>query len=183
MSAPDQEYFQSIPWCAKLLAEPNIVIVPTPSRQRKESTEDELVAVTLNVEKAIRSWLTFYKRPLAGAAGVDEVYGLLSLGPGVNGHAHLVAGGVIALILDESMGTLGLVSRSLGLKAIEGFVVTAKLNINYRKAAPTPGIYLATATLREVKGRKIYMDASMKNEEGTVLATAESLWINVSAKL
>lgn len=183
MSAPDQEYFQSIPWCAKLLAEPNIVIVPTPSRQRKESTEDELVAVTLNVEKAIRSWLTFYKRPLAGAAGVDEVYGLLSLGPGVNGYAHLVAGGVIALILDESMGILGLVSRSLGMKAAEGFVVTAKLNINYLKAAPTPGIYLATATLREVKGRKIYMDASMKNEEGTVLATAESLWINVSAKL
>ena len=183
MSAPDQEYFQSIPWCAKLLAEPNVVIVPTPSRQRKESTEDELVAVTLNAEKSIPSWLTFYKRPIVGTTGVDEVYNLLSLGPGVNGYAHLVAGGIIALILDECMGILGLVSRSLGQKAAEGFVVTAKLNINYLKAVPTPGIYLATATFRKVKGRKIYIGASIKNEEGAVLATADSLWINVTAKL
>ena len=183
MSTLDHEYFQSIPWCAKLLAETDVVIVPTSSRQRKESTEDELVAVTLKTEKTIRSWLTFYKRPAAVTTRVDEVYNLLSLGPGLNGYAHLVAGGIIGVILDECMGILGLINKSLGIEGAAGFMVTANLKINYMKAVSTPGTYLATATLRELKGRKCYFDASIKNGEGTVLATAESLWIDVATKL
>ena len=183
MSALDHEHFLSIPWCAKLLAETDIVTVPTPSRQRKESTEDELVAITLKSEKTIRSWLTFYKRPAPGTTRVDEVYNLLSLGPGVNGYAHLVAGGIIAVILDECMGILGTINQRLGVEGAAGFLVTANLNINYVKAVPTPGIYLATATLRELKGRKCYFDASIKDGEGSILATAESLWIDIAAKL
>ena len=183
MPTLDEEHFQSIPWCAKLLAEPDVLIVPTPSRQKKASTEDELVAVTLNTEKTIKHWLTFYKIPGPDAIMVGELYSLLSLGPGVNGYPHLAAGGVVCLILDECMGNLGLISRILGFTMAEGFIVTANLNVNYLKVVPTPGIYLATATLREVKGRKYYFEASLKNGEGTVLATAESLWVNVAAKL
>ena len=180
MPAPDQEYFQSIPWCAKLLEGTDVVINPTPSRQRKESTEDELVAVTLKTEETIRSWRTFYKRPTAGTSRVDRVYNLLSLGPGVNGYAHLVAGGVVGVILDECMSILGLINKGIGL---EGVLFTANLNINYLKPIPTPGVYLATATLLEVKGRKCYFEASIKNGEGTLLATAGSLWIDAAAKL
>lgn len=183
MTSLDQQYFQLIPWCAKLLDETDAIIVSTPSRQRKESTEDELVAVTLKTKETIRSWLTFYTRPAAGTTRVDEVYNLLSLGQGVNGYAHLVAGGIIGVILDECMGILGSINRSLGVEGAGGFMVTANLNLNYLKAVPTPGNYLATATLREVKGRKRYFDASLKDGEGTVLATAESLWIDVAAKL
>lgn len=183
MPALDREYFQSIPWCAKLLAETDIVIVPTHSRQRKESTEDELVAVILNTEKTIPSWLTFYKRPTPGTTRVDEVYNLLSLGPGVNGYAHLVAGGIIGVILDECMGILGMINTSLGVEGAGGFMVTANLKINYVKAVSTPGTYLATATLRELKGRKQYFDASIEDGEGSLLATAESLWVDVAAKL
>ena len=180
MPVPDHEYFQSIPWCAKLLAEPNVVVLATEFRERKESTEDELIAVTLKTEKAIGHWLTFYKKPPTGAANVEEVYHLLSLGSGVNGYAHLAAGGIIGVILDECMGMLGRVNKNIGF---EGVVFTANLNINYLKAITTPGIYLATATLRGVKGRKIYFDASIKNGEGIVLASAESLWIAIAPKL
>lgn len=81
------------------------------------------------------------------------------------------------------MGILGWLNRSLGLKGAEGFLVTANLNVNYLKAVPTPGNYFATAMLRDVKGRKCYIEASIKDEEGTVLATAESLWVDVAAKL
>lgn len=183
MPLPDHEYFQSIPWCAKLLAEPDVVVIPTASRQRKDSTEDELVAVTLQTEETVRAWLTFYKRPAAGSTRVDRVYNLLSLGPGVNGYARLVAGGIIAVVLDECMGVLGPLNQRLGYVGARGLTVTANLNINYLKAVPTPGIYLATATLLDIKGRKYYIEASMKNGDGIVLATADSLWIEVAAKL
>ena len=183
MADLDEKYFRSVPWCAKLLEEPGVVIVPTPCRQKKESTENELNAVTLNTEQSIPHWLTFYKRPAPGATRVAESYSLLSLGTGVNSYPHLVAGGIIGVILDENMGNLGLINRGLDFEGAEGFVVTAYLNINYVKAVPTPGNYLATATLREIKGRKRYLEASVRNREGTVLATAEALWIEVSPKL
>ena len=179
----DLEYFQSVPWCAKLLAEPNVVIVATTSRQKKETTMDELFAVTLNTERTIRSWLTFYKRPVPGATSLDELYSLVSVGPGVSSHADLVAGGIIGSILDECMGNLDLVNRTLGFMGAESFTVTAKLNVNYLKVVPTPGDYLVTATLREVKGRKYYFVGSIKSGEDTLLATAESMWIDVVAKL
>ena len=179
----DKEYFQSISWCAKLLEEPDVVIVATPGRQVKESSEDELVAVTLKTERTIPSWLTFYKKPAAGTTSVNEVHNLLSLGPGVNSYPHRVAGGLIGVIMDECMGTVGLVNMGLDHGNAQGFWVTANLNINYRKAVPTPGVYLATATLREAKGRKCYFDASLKDGEGTVLATATSVWIDAAAKL
>lgn len=127
--------------------------------------------------------MTFYQRPTSGTTGVNDVYNLLSLGQGVDGYAHLVAGGILGVILDECMGILGWLNRSLGLKGAEGFLVTANLNVNYLKAVPTPGNYFATAMLRDVKGRKCYIEASIKDEEGTVLATAESLWVDVAAKL
>lgn len=183
MSDPDHEDFLSIPWCAKLLRQKDVVVIATPSRQRKDSTENELVAVTLQTEKTIRSWVTFYKRPLAGANRVDEVYYLLSLGPGINGYAHLAAGGILGVIFDECMGNLGLVNRSLGFEGAAGFMFTANLHINYVKPVPTPGVYLVTATLREVKGRKCYFVASIKDGDGIVLSTAESLWIEAAAKL
>ena len=179
----DQEYFQSIPWCAKLLAEPDVIIIPTPGRQGKETTEDELVAVTLKTGRTIPSWLTFYKKPAAGATSVNQVHQLLSLGPGVNSYPHRVAGGLLGVIFDECMGTVGLVNMGLDHMNAQGFWVTANLNINYRKAVPTPGVYLATATLREVRGRKCYIDASLQDGEGTVLATATSVWIDAAAKL
>lgn len=180
---PDHEYFQSIPWCAKLLGQKDVVIVATPSRQQTENTENELVAVTLKTEETIPSWLTFYKRPAAGASGLDEVYHLLSLGPGVNGYARLVQGGIIGVILDECMGNFLLVNKDLGFDDARGFKVTANLNITYLKPVPAPGVYLAAATLREVKGRKWYFDASLKDGDGNILATAESLWIGPAAKL
>ena len=183
MPTVDYEYFQSIPWCAKLLAEPDIVIVPTPGRQENESTENELIAVSLKTERTIPSWLTFYKRPAAGATRVNEVHNLLSLGSGVNGYAHRVAGGMIGVIIDECMGTVGLVNMSLDHWNAQGIWVTANLSINYRKAIPTPGVYLATATLREVKGRKSNIEASIKDGHGTVLAAATSVWIDVAPKL
>lgn len=183
MSDLDREYFHSIPWCAKLLAQKDVVIVATPSRQRMENTDNELVAVTLKTEKTIRSWLTFYKSAAAGPKELHEVYYLLSLGPGVNGYAHVVQGGIIGVILDECMGNLVLVNRELGFDDAAGNMVTANLHINYLKPVPTPGNYFAMAKIREVRGRKWYFDASMMDGDGNVLATAESLWIGLAAKL
>lgn len=180
MANSDQNYFQSIPWCAKLLGEPNLVITPAFSRQYKESTEDALFAETLKSDETIRAYLSFYRRPAPGIGRIDEVYALLSLGYGVNGYPHVCHGGIVATIMDEIMGSLLTVNRSLGNADINDSAVTAYLNSTYLKPVATPQVILVTARFREVKGKKYYIDATVKDHCGAVLASAESLWIGLT---
>ena len=56
---------------------------------------------------------------------------------------------------------------------------TAYLNVTYLKPVSTPQIILVTASLREIKGRKHYIDGDVKNADGTVLAKAESLFLGL----
>lgn len=177
-TSPDPKYFQSIPWCAKLLEEPNIVITPALSREYKESTEDALFAETLKSDDTIRAFLSFYKQPAtAEVARIDEIHTLLSLGYRVNGYPHLCHGGIVATILDEVMGSLLSVNKALG--HIKGSSVTAYLNVTYLKPVATPQTVLVTARLRDVKRQKYYVEALVKDSCGVVLAKAEALWIGL----
>ena len=186
----DHDFFRSIPWCAKLLAEPDVVVVATSVRERKASTEDEVAAVTLKTNDTIPAWLTFYKKPLHPAEGsaptdgapVDEVFNLLHLGPGVNGYAHHASGGIVGVLFDECMAILGRLNSAGGKFTAAGVCVTANLHIRYLKTIPTPGVYLVMARLAEVKGRKFYLQGEIRDREGVVLASAESLWVEVKAE-
>jgi acyl-coenzyme A thioesterase PaaI-like protein len=173
---PDQAYFQAIPWCAELLRNPEFIITATDSRQYKESTEDALFGKTLKTDDTIRACLTFYKRPASGApARIEEANTLLSLDYGVNGWPHVAHGGMVATIMDEAMGTLTTLNRPLGF--ISGPIVTASLNITYLKPVATPQIVLVSVRLREVQGRKYFIDSMVRDGTGTVLAKAEAVWV------
>ncbi|KAL9122430.1 MAG: hypothetical protein Q9187_001011 [Circinaria calcarea] len=176
---PDQAYFQLIPWCQKLLDDRDLVIIATPSRQYKESTEDALFAETLNTQETIRACLSFYKQPPLGVSHVHEVCMLVSLGYRVNGYPHLCHGGIIATILDEVMGNLLTVNKNMEHAAVRGTSVTAYLNVTYLKPVVTPLTILLTARFREITGRKYYVDASIEDGNKAVLAKAEALFIRV----
>ncbi len=178
MTDHDQDYFLSIPWCAKLLQQgSDFLITPAVSRQSKESTEDALFAETLKTDDTIRACLSFYRRPPPGATQIDEVHTLLGLSYGVNGHPNVCHGGIVAVIMDEAMGILLTVNKKLENATIKGALVTAYLNITYLKPVVTPQAVLVTAKLREVKGQKHYIEGSVQDGCGTVLAEAEALWI------
>ena len=138
-----------------------------------------MFAETLNTDDTIKACLSFYKQPPLGARHVDEVCMLLSLGYGVNGYPHLCHGGVVATIVDEVMGNLLTVNKNMDNAAIGGTSVTAYLNITYLKPVATPQTVLLTANFREIKERKYYIDASVKDGFGVFLATAEALWVRV----
>jgi acyl-coenzyme A thioesterase PaaI-like protein len=175
---PDLSFFQSIPWCSELLSEPDIVITTTPSRNYKSSTEDALFAETLKTPDAIGACLSFHKRPANDKARIDEVYTLLSLGYKVNGYANILHGGMVGVLLDETMGILLHHNIKTGRIPGEG-AVTANLNITFLKPVATPQVILATAKIREVQGRKRYLDTTLKDQFGVVLAKAEALWVDV----
>lgn len=136
------------------------------------------MAETLNTKSTIKAWLTMPKKPLSGNTSLSETRTLLSLGHAVNGYPGLVHGGIVGLIIDEAMGIMLQLNACRRKGDLTSPVMTAYLKTRFIRPVPTPSIVLLTAKLRERKGRKMYVDATVENETGDVLATGEALWVH-----
>ena len=177
-------------WCAQVLDDPTLRPIATRNRDPKVSTEDSLVAETLATDATIPAWQSFY-RPFTGkdtrdavsngngsdgtAPVAGELISLLYLGRGMNGHADIVHGGVIAAILDDTMGTIARSHRTPGLPAF-----TAYMTVQFKKPLPTPGAVLCRSWLeRRSSGKKLFLRARVEDGEGGVYAEAECLYVEV----
>lgn len=172
-------YFNSIPWCSRFLHNSDYILAPEHSPVVKPDTEDSLFNATLKTSNTIRSAITFYKKPVPGSH-IEEVHRLISLGDGMNGKAHTLHGGIAGTLMDDTMGTLMLLSE---LSPETRTTVTAGLRVSYKKLIETPQIIVVVVKLRKTIERKIYIDSWIENAEGTVLATGEGLWIRFKEKL
>jgi acyl-coenzyme A thioesterase PaaI-like protein len=172
--------FMETPWCAKLLGGPDVVI---DSRESNPSAEDGLFAKTLKSHDAIGAFLPFYKREDMSKR-IDEVSALLSLRGGVNGYPGVAHGGIVSAIIDEVMGILTTINKDRKSMP-EGDIVTAYLNVKYRKPVATLQTVLVSARFRKVEDRKYFIDGVVKDRFGTILTTADALWIQpkLSGKL
>ena len=101
----------------------------------------------------------------------------MTLGSGMNGGAHLLHGGAIATLLDDVVGTLLTVNKDRDALPLSGTTVTGGLSVRFLRPVKTPATVVVVARCREVRGRKYYMEAEVRDSEGVVLAKAESLWI------
>lgn len=101
----------------------------------------------------------------------------MTLGTGMNGGVLLLHGGIIATLMDDVIGTLLTVNKDSNAIPLTHKTVTASMNTSYVRPVPTPGTILVVARCREVKGRKFYMEADVRDGDGVVLAKADSLWI------
>ncbi|KAK1998765.1 thioesterase superfamily protein [Colletotrichum falcatum] len=193
---PDVQHFLSIPWCATLLGEPGTICKTSPSRFPKASTEDQLFSTTLRTVDSVAAFVLFYKRPsspavkTAPAAAADdeggnlirELNSLLTLGAGVNGFANVSHGGIVATLLDETIGTIFLINELEGLMPSESFM-TAYLNVTYLRPVETPQTVLCVAEVLRIKGRKWWIRGRIEDRERRVLAKAESLFVRLKENL
>ena len=178
MADPDLDHFLSIPWCADLIQRPNTTTKTAGSRQPKTSTEDSLLAETLATDSTIKACLLFYPTPIAGTTTrVEEVSLLFTLGHGVNGWANTLHGGIVATTVDEAMGMLVSVNKRIPESGIKMPTLTAFLNVQYLKKIETPSTVVVTARFQEVKGRKYFVEAFLRDGEGVVRAKAEALFV------
>ena len=174
-------------WCAHVLDDPTLRPIGTRNRTPKASTEDSLVAETLATDATIPAWQSFFKpftkkderddddgmAPVAG-----ELVSLLALGRGMNGHADVAHGGVVAAILDD---TMGMVVQSHATPGVPAF--TAYMTVQYKKPIPTPGAVLCRTWLeRRSSGRKLYLRARIEDGKGGLYAEAESLYVEVKPR-
>jgi thioesterase superfamily protein 4 len=96
------------------------------------------------------------------------------LGSGVNGHVDTGHGGFVAVLFDEGFGLVAGNQRPN-----DRAVMTVSLKIDYKKPVPTPGVVLFRGWLEKEERRKMWIRGAIEDGDGTVLATAESLFIVV----
>lgn len=127
----------------------------------------------------------------------------MTLGNGMNGHADIMHGGIVASILDEAMGILqssnherdhltrvgkGLAQGELPPHGIGTF--TVELKIRYLKPVRTPGSLMVVARYVKRQGRKEWIHAEVKqyldhgeddDGEEVVCATGEAIFVEPKA--
>ena len=99
----------------------------------------------------------------------------------MNAHPDLLHGGVIAAVLDSTLGNA--IGRAFPDGAPSMF--TVQLNVSYKKPVKTPGTVMVRSWVMRVEdnGRKIWAEGVIEGDAGVVHAKAEGLWMRAKPKL
>ena len=88
------------------------------------------------------------------------------------GYPGVVHGGILASILDETGGRAHMDEPN-------HFMVTAQLNVRYRKPVPTETYLVVIGTAGKSRGRVSHAHSEIQNLEGEVLAEAELVLVDI----
>ena len=86
------------------------------------------------------------------------------------GYSGLVHGGILASIFDDAMAWAT-------HQAIGGWGVTADFHIRYRKPVLAGKAYTVKGRVESRRGRKVRTTAQILDDEGTVFAEADALFV------
>lgn len=172
------DHFGKIPWCAKSLEDPAFQIVSMSRTVTQPGNGHSLMADTWNTEKTITALLSMYKPADNSENQPGEVRRFYTFGSGMNAHPDILHGGVIATILDSTMGN----AVGYGIRA-HGSTFTVALNVTYKKPVTTPGTIMARSWIKKVDGRKVWIHGAIENESGELHATAEGMWLTAKARM
>jgi acyl-coenzyme A thioesterase PaaI-like protein len=99
--------------------------------------------------------------------GMDEVQALYTAGEEYQGYPGVVHGGIVAAMLDELGG------RTTMAGDPDRFMMTAKIEIRYRKPVPTETQLTLVGRLLKDQGRLAIAHSEIRLPDGTVAAEAE----------
>jgi acyl-coenzyme A thioesterase PaaI-like protein len=104
------------------------------------------------------------------------------LEPGVNGYVNTAHGGVLAALLDETMGLCAEIYRVF-VSSEQVHLLTAKLEVSYHSPLPTPGLIVIKTWVKRKEGRKWFLEAHILDHEGSLKATAKSVYVRLQSPL
>lgn len=176
-------HFKAIPWCAKHLDAPNLIVAPAWSRQMKPRFEDAFMSTVVHTKDTIPYFVVFYPRPEDETATLPEIKAFITLGVMMSGYGGILHGGVVATILDEITSFITPHARMRDHFPGDTPIVTAYLNTRYLRPVVVPQTYLVTARWKKTEGRKTFLEAFIENEAGQRVAEADSLFVEIRSKI
>ncbi|KIY63393.1 Thioesterase/thiol ester dehydrase-isomerase [Cylindrobasidium torrendii FP15055 ss-10] len=100
-----------------------------------------------------------------------EAWIIVHVGRGLCGHEGIIHGGLLATLLDESLGREALVNLP------EKVGVTATLEISYRAPTKADQFIVIKTKLDELKGRKAWVSGTVEDVNGKVLVQAKAMFV------
>jgi acyl-coenzyme A thioesterase PaaI-like protein len=225
----EHAHFSAVPWLAPHLRARGWTVLPTRCRTVKPDGEDSLLAETLQTPATIPRVLTLAECdgvPVAAAApapapappppaakdaalpplalAIPAVKTLYALGPALDGFARVLHGGLVATLLDETMGVLLTTNEQHVVRAFApapsssdadarreenrrgaaesgGTIdcVTASLQVRFRAPVRTPAAaVMVEARVVRAEGRRLYLRAELSGETG-LCAIGEAVFVRV----
>lgn len=178
------EYFSNVPWCKRVLeddAANSIPIVIGTRFPKPTTTQYSFFGKTLNSADTIKHCVAIKKLKATTqeeAEGGNEIIMLLELGDGLNGHAHVCHGGFVCVLLDEVMGLVNWHHKDPHVH-----VMTANINVSFKKPVMTPSIVKCSAWITKSEGRKRFTFGKLEDEHEVVHASAEGLFLEIKGIL
>lgn len=179
------KHFNSQAWLQDTLHDPAFRIVSLSRETTNNGQGHTLMGRTWNTDGTIQHALSQFRLstaadPLAFPQSDGEraeVRRFYTFGPDLTAHPNLLHGGVVACVLDSSLGrAAGLIVEQSGR---DPEIFTVQLNITYKKPIPTPGTVATKAWVTKVEGggRKIWAKGVVEGRGGVVHAVAEGMWL------
>jgi thioesterase superfamily protein 4 len=169
------EDFRAIPWCAARINNPDY----SPVHIRPATGQ---FMTTLYHNNGILSRVQLVKKPdITQTPEIQEVLTFFSIGPGVSGHPGVCHGGFTAALLDNQAGHLIYLNHEFSKEklGLTGPVqhMTVSLDLKYLAPVKTPSIILVSARVVRSEGRKFVLKATIEDESGKILVTADAFFI------
>lgn len=195
-------FFNKIDWCSRLINDSStssdlipghgqvIPFIPpcsNPSSSEHDQFVDSTFSHNLDHNKPTICILSLFRPSDAShfydpSRPIDRVTTLFGMGHRTSGHKGIVHGGLIATMLDESLGIVSQLNVALGKSGYSptALYVTASLNIRYlAPLTTTETVVCVTAMIENMQGRNTALRAELTNSKGEIVAAAESLWVAV----
>ncbi|XP_045672337.1 acyl-coenzyme A thioesterase THEM4 isoform X1 [Phyllostomus hastatus] len=96
-------------------------------------------------------------------------------GPHLQGMPGFLHGGAVATMIDATVG--------MSAMKAEGLVMTANLNINFKRPVPLCSVVVINSQLDKTEGRKLFISCDVRSvDETTLYSEATSLFIKLDPK-
>ncbi|KAH7047312.1 hypothetical protein B0J12DRAFT_118002 [Macrophomina phaseolina] len=186
MLADDIAHFSAIPWCAKLIAEKDVMPIDKTGRdaeyKKMGGNVGLFIVETLSSERTIRADLNFCLLPLRqGRFPIETLLTLYDIGPGVNTTLKTAAhGGFVATMLDETSGRLLQANMQISVKdpsQPRPVWVTRSTTLEFKRPVPVENVVLVRAKLEKDEEKSCRVVASIEDEHGAVLCTSDALFV------
>lgn len=100
---------------------------------------------------------------------------ILQGGPYLQGIPGFLHGGAIATMIDSTVGMCAVLTG--------GAVMTANLNINFRRPIPLCSVVVINSQLDKIEGRKLFVSCNVQSlDEKTLYSEATSLFVKLDPK-
>lgn len=197
VSQEDVDFFAKLPFARPYLDKSSPYRpVPFVTRYDKGDSSDKFFNNTINSNDTVPRVLALMRKeyPLQSPAtnneesdqpkGPEEPHfiAFCQLESGVNGYINTTHGGVLAALLDETLGLCAETYRVFVSDEQEN-LLTARLEVNYHSPVPTPSAIVIKTWVKRKEDRKWFLEAHILDQEGLMKATAKSLYIRLRSPL